>query len=326
MPPARADRGNAEPIEATVRSWVLARIAMAVPTAIGVAALSFLLLHFIPGDPIDAMLGETASTADRELLRQDLGLDQPLATEFASFLWKAAHGDLGTSLRWNRPVTDLILERAPATALLAGTAVAVSLVLALVLGCAAALRPFGLIDRLTLAAALAAVAIPNFWLGPMLILLFSIHLGWLPLSGYGSAAHLILPAFTLGASMSGLLARIVRSTVLETLREDYVRTAKAKGLAPTAVLIRHALAGALTPIITIVGLESGALLGGAVVTETIFSWPGIGRLVIEAINARDYPLVRGAVAVIALTYVAINLIADLLYGAADPRIRHGRQD
>lgn len=309
-----------------MRSWVLARIAMAIPTAIGVAAVTFLLLHFIPGDPIDAMLGETATTADREMLRRDLGLDQPLATEFVSFLWNAAHGDLGTSIRWQRPVSSLILERVPATALLAATAVAFSVLIALVLGCAAALRPYGMLDRITLAAALAAVAIPNFWLGPMLILLFSIHLGWLPLSGAGSAAHLVLPAFTLGASMSGLLARIVRSSVLETLREDYVRTARAKGLAPAAIITRHALRGALTPIITIVGLESGALLGGAVVTETIFAWPGVGRLVIEAINARDYPLVRGTVAVIALSYVAINLIADLLYAVADPRIRHERQD
>jgi peptide/nickel transport system permease protein len=304
-----------------VSRFLLRRLAIALPTALGVATLAFFLLHLVPGDAVDMMLGETARAADKASLRHDLGLDLPLAEQYVRFLTGLLKGDLGTSLRSGEPVAAMLVDRAAATAALALTAVLVSLAIAVPLGCLAALRPGGAVDRLALGFALAGVAIPNFWLGPMLILLFAVELGLLPVSGAGSPAHLVLPAVTLGASMAGLSTRLVRSTVLETLREDYVRTARAKGLSSTTVVLRHALGNALTPMITVVGLEAGGLLGGAVVTETIFAWPGVGRLVIDAISGRDLPVVRGAVLAIALVYVAVNLLADLAYAWADPRIR-----
>ncbi|MFT4569918.1 MAG: peptide/nickel transport system permease protein [Candidatus Binatia bacterium] len=303
-------------------AYIARRLATALPTALGVATLAFFLLHLVPGDAVDVMLGETATAADKGALRHDLGLDLPLGVQYLQFVSGLAHGDLGTSMRSGLPVSSILADRAGATAALALAAIVLSLMIALPLGCIAALRPNTFFDRAALGFALAGVAIPNFWLGPMLILVFSVNLGLLPVSGAGTPAHFVLPAITLGASMAGLSARLVRSTVLETLREDYVRTARAKGLSETVVVMRHALGNALTPMITIVGLEAGALLGGAVVTETIFAWPGIGRLVIEAISARDLPLVRGCVLAIALTYVVVNLIADLAYAWADPRIRY----
>lgn len=302
--------------------YTLRRLAIAIPTALGVATLAFFLLHLVPGDAVDLMLGETASASNKQTLRQDLGLDLPVSLQYLRFLGDLAQGDLGSSLRSGESVASILWQRAGATATLALASITCSLLLAIPLGCLAALRPNGWIDRFALGFALAGVAIPNFWLGPMLILLFSVQWGLLPVSGSGSLAHLILPAVTLGASMAGLTARLLRSTVIEILREDFVRTARAKGLTESTVVVRHALGNALTPMITVVGLEAGALLSGAIVTETIFAWPGIGRLVIEAINGRDLPLVRGAVLAIALTYVVVNLLADLAYAWADPRIRY----
>lgn len=297
------------------------RLLSALPTALGVATIVFALLHVMPGDPVEVMLGERATVADHAVLRHELGLDRPLLDQYLGYLNGLAHGDLGTSIHGGRSVAALIGERAPATLMLALAATLAAVVLALPLGIAAARHPHGVIDRLSLSASLLGVAIPNFWLGPMLIIAFAIQLRWLPVSGSGSWSHLILPAVTLGASMAGLLTRMTRTTVLETLHEDYIRTARAKGLDERRVLWRHALRNAATPILSLLGLELGALLAGSVITETIFAWPGLGRLLIDAIYARDYPVVQGCVLVIAVGYVTINLATDLAYAVANPRAR-----
>jgi peptide/nickel transport system permease protein len=302
---------------------LLARVlAPIVPRLLGVATLVFLFLHLIPGDPVDVMLGETALAADREALRQDLGLDRPIAERYVVYLWSLAHGDLGTSFALQAPVGQLILARYPATLQLAVAAMSICLALALPLGILAAARPRSILDGGSMALALVGVSVPNFALGPLLILVFSILLGWLPISGRGGPEHLVLPALTLGLSMAGVVARMTRAGLADTLREDYVRTARAKGLSAWRVLVRHALRNALLPVVTILGLQLGALLAGAIITETIFSWPGIGRLTVDAIAARDYPLVQGCVLAIATGYVIVNAATDLLYGLVDPRVRH----
>ena len=296
-------------------------LAALLPVALGVATVVFALSHLMPGDPVAVMLGENAAVADREALRRQLGLNQPLHLQYISYLGSLAQGDLGHSIHSGRPVASLLAQRAGATLELSAAAVLMTMALALPLGLIAALRPRGIGDRLSLTAGLAGVAIPNFWLGPMLIMLFSVKLGWLPVSGRGGPAHLLLPAFTLGASMAGILARMTRSALLEALGEDYIRTALAKGLSRRAVLVRHALRNALTPVLSVAGLELGALLTGSVITETIFSWPGIGRLMLEAIHARDYPVLQGCVLVFAAAYVVVNLVTDLAYLWANPRLR-----
>jgi len=302
---------------------VLSRIAALLPTLFGAASLVFLLLHLVPGDPVDVMIGESAAPASREQLRSHLGLDRPLAQQYASWIVSVAQGDFGTSIRSGRPVAAMIAERIPATALLALAASAIAVAIGLPLGAAAAAARGGRIDRFALAASLAAVATPSFWLGPMLMLVLSVALGWLPVAGSGTAAHLVLPALTLGAGMSGILIRMTRAALLETLSDDYVRTARAKGVAPARVLLVHALPNAASPLLSLLGLQLGAVLAGSVVTETIFAWPGLGRLVVEAIQARDYPVVQGAVLVIATATVIANLAAELLQGFVDPRVSQG---
>lgn len=301
--------------------YLIRRLIVLVPTVLGVATLVFVLLHAMPGDPVDVMLGESATPADREALRGQLGLDRPVLEQYATFMSRLGHGDLGRSLRGGAPVAAMVANRFPSTLLLTFAALAVALTLALPLGLVSAAKPHGLTDRLTLAASLVGVAIPNFWLGPMLILVFAVELGWLPVSGTGSAAHIVLPAVTLGLAMAGVLTRMTRATVLETLHEEYVRTARAKGASEQRVLWRHALANAATPMLSVVGLQFGSLLAGSVITETIFSWPGLGRLTMEAIQTRDYPVVQGCVLVIALSYVTVNVLTDLAYAWANPRIR-----
>jgi ABC-type dipeptide/oligopeptide/nickel transport system permease component len=298
------------------------RLALLVPTLLGMATLVFAFLHLVPGDPVEIMLGESAAPADVAALRHDLGLDRPLPLQYARFLVRAAQGDLGRSIAFRAPVTSVIAARYPATLELAGAAFVIALGLALPLGIAAAVRPGGLVDRLARLASLAGVCLPSFWLGPLLILLFSFQLGWLPVSGRGGPAHLVLPALTLGLGMMGILVRLTRTSLLGALREDYVRTARAKGLPEWRVLAVHALRNALGPVITVAGLQAGALLAGAIITETIFAWPGLGRLVVQAIDARDYPLVQGSVLAIGATYVAVNTATDLLHGVIDPRLRH----
>jgi len=286
-----------------------------------VSTLVFLFVHLIPGDPVEVMLGEQALATDKEALRRNLGLDRPLHLQYVGFIKGLLTGTLGRSLFTDEPVGETLLRHLGPTALLAGASLLIALAFALPLGILAALRQGSLLDRGAILLALTGVAIPNFVLGPLLILAFSIGLGWTPVSGAEGPSHLILPALTLGTAMAGILSRMIRSSLLETLGEDYLRTARAKGLPERVVILRHAFRTSLIPVITVVGLQAGGLLSGALITETIFAWPGLGRLTIQAINSRDYPLVQGAVLFIALGYVTVNFITDLLYARADPRIR-----
>jgi len=302
-------------------SGVGRRLLLLVPTVLGVLTLVVFLVHLIPGDPVEVMLGETASRADMSQLRADLGLDRPLGEQYARFLGGLARGDLGRSFFYRQPVLAVIGAALPATALLAAAALAVSLLIALPLGVLAAVRRGRIADRLALVGSLVVVSMPNFWLGPMLIILFSFRLGWLPVSGREGAASLVLPALTLGASLAAILVRMTRASMLDVLGEDYLRTARAKGVGERQVIARHALRNALLPVVTIVGLQFGALLSGAVITENVFAWPGVGTLLIQAITARDYPLVQGCVLVISLCYVAVNFLTDVLYAVIDPRVR-----
>jgi len=300
---------------------LLRRLALLVPTILGVVTLIFFLIHFIPGDPVELMLGETASTADLERLRADLGLDRPVAEQFGTFLLGLVRGDLGNSFFYRRPVVEVILEKLPATLELAAAAMVLALLLALPLGIVAAVRKDSFTDRAAMLASLVGISMPNFWLGPLLIILFSIKLGWLPVSGREGAASIVLPALTLGTALAALLSRMTRSAMLDVLGEDYLRTARAKGLSEKVVIVKHAFRNALLPVLTIVGLQFGALLSGAVITENVFAWPGIGSLLIQAINTRDYPMVQGCVLVISLGYVAANFLTDLLYSLSDPRVK-----
>jgi len=304
-------------------SYLVQRLAGALLVILGVVSIVFLLIHLIPGDPVEIMLGESASTADRAALRAGLGLDQPLAAQFLDYLGRLLQFDLGTSIHQRRPVSELLLERLPATGLLAAATLAVTVLLALPLGILAAVRKDTPWDSGAMGFSMLGVSIPNFWLGPLLILVFSLWLGWFPVSGREGAASVVLPALTLGTGLTAVLSRMVRSSMLEVLGEDYIRTARAKGLPGHRVVLRHALRNALLPVITLLGLQLGALLAGAVITETVFSWPGIGLLTIEAIQSRDYPLVQACVLLISLIYVVVNLLTDLAYAQVDPRIRLG---
>jgi peptide/nickel transport system permease protein len=302
-------------------SLLVRRLVLLLPTLFGVASLVFAFLHLVPGDPVEIMLGESAAPGDVAALRHDLGLDRPLAAQYVRFLAGAARGDLGGSIAFRAPVVDVIAARYPATLELAAAALLLALALALPLGVAAAVRPGSAIDRVTRLATLAGVCLPSFWLGPLLVFVFSMQLGWLPVSGRGGPAHLVLPAVTLGLGMIGILVRLTRASMLAALAEDWVRSARAKGAPEWRVLAVHALRNALLPVTTVAGLQAGALLAGAVITETIFGWPGLGRLLVQAIDARDYPLVQGCVLVIGFSYVAVNTATDLLGLAIDPRLR-----
>jgi ABC-type dipeptide/oligopeptide/nickel transport system permease component len=301
--------------------FLLRRLAHLLPVALLVATLVFSLLHLVPGDPIEMMLGDGAQAGDVAALRQRLGLDQPLAAQYGRFLAGLARGDLGVSIHSGEPVTRVIARHYPATLELALASLVVALAIALPLGIAAAVRRGGWVDHLSRWLALAGVSLPGFWLGPMLILLFAVHWGALPVSGRAGPASLLLPAVTLGAALAGLLTRMVRAALAEELVKPYVVAARGKGLAPGRVVARHALKNALVPVITVVGLQFGNLLTGAIIAETIFSWPGLGRLLIQSIRLRDYPLVQGGVLVMAVTYVLVNLLTDAAYAWVDPRIR-----
>jgi peptide/nickel transport system permease protein len=305
-----------------VGRFLARRLALTVPVLLGVATLVFSLIHFIPGDPAQAMLGETAAPADVEALRRQLGLDRPLLEQYGAFLAGAVTGDLGVSLRTEQPVTAQLLERVPATFQLAGASMLVAILFALPLGIAAAVKRGTAVDHTAMTVALAGVSVPNFWLGPLLALVFAVELGWLPVSGRGELAHLVLPAISLGAGLSAILARMTRASLLEELREPYVQAARARGVSRTRAVLRHAFRNSLIPVVTIVGLQFGVVLTGAVITETIFAWPGIGRLLIQSIGFRDYPLVQGCILFIAVVYVLVNLLTDLVYGVLDPRIRY----
>lgn len=303
--------------------YLISRLWQTVPVVFGVVTIVFFLLHMIPGDPVEIMLGENAVPAQKEELRRELRLDRPLAVQYADFLAGLPRGDLGTSFRSREPVLREILARFPATLLLALASMAVALLVALPLGVVSAMRPRTLVDHLAGFFAMLGLSMPNFWLGPLLILFFSIRLGVLPVGGSGTAAHLVLPAVTMGTGMAAILMRMLRSSLLEEVRREYVQVAAARGLSRRAAVVRHALRNALIPVLTVLGLQFGSLLAGSVITETIFSWPGIGRLTVQAIDARDYPLVQGCVLFLAALTVAVNLVTDLLYSRLDPRIRHG---
>jgi peptide/nickel transport system permease protein len=286
-----------------------------------VVSLVFLLIHLVPGDPILQMLGEGAPAADVQATRHLYGLDIPLGQQYLHYWRGVLHGDLGPSFRFNQGVTRLITQRYPYTLQLTLAALLVAMLLSIPAGVHSARRRNHWDDRLLSVVSLFGLSFPNFALGPILILLFSIKLGWLPVSGSGTFAHLILPAITMGGALAAILTRMVRTSMLEELGQDYIRTARAKGLPERTVVYGHALRNAMIPVITVLGLQFGALLAGAIVTETIFSWPGIGRLTIQAIGNRDYYLVQGCILAIGLTYVAVNLMTDLLYTVVNPRIR-----
>ena len=291
---------------------------------LGVATLVFSLIHFIPGDPAQAMLGEGAAPEDVAQLRERLGLDRPILVQYGSFLQGLARGDLGVSLRNDQPVLQQIVERMPATAELAFASMAVAVLIALPLGIIAAVWRGTAVDYGAMTLSLVGISIPNFWLGPLLAIVFAVELGWLPVGGRGTLAHLVLPSVTLGAALAAILARMTRASLLEELGEPYVLAARAKGVSRTRAILHHAFRNSLIPIVTILGLQFGVVLTGAVITETIFAWPGIGRLLIQSISFRDYPTVQGCVLLIAVTYVGVNLITDLTYGFLDPRIRVDR--
>jgi ABC-type dipeptide/oligopeptide/nickel transport system permease component len=300
---------------------LLQRFLLTLPALWLVLTLVFLLIHIVPGDPVEQMLGEGAAPGQIVQLRHALGLDQPLYVQYGRYLGRLAQGDLGQSLTFQAPVRRIIFERYPATLSLAFLALLVCAAIAIPAGVLAAYRRGHPADRAVGVFTLLGLAVPNFALGPVLILLFSIELGWLPVSGRGGPSYYILPAATLGAALAAILTRMVRGSMLEELSSDYVRTARAKGISTGAVLFRHAFRNALIPIITILGLQFGTLLAGTIVTETIFSWPGIGRLTVQAISARDYPLLQGCILVIAVSYVLVNLLTDVLYAVIDPRVR-----
>jgi len=292
-----------------------------VPVLFGVVLLTFLLVHSVPGDPVEVMLGESASSADRMQLRSDLGLDQPIYLQFGVYLNKLAHGDLGVSIHSKKPIVDLLAERLPATAKLALLALSFAILIGLPLGVVAALRVNQWPDKLANFISLSISAMPHFWMGPMLMMVFALWLGLLPVSGMERSVAIILPALTLGFGLAAILTRMTRASMLEVLHEDFVRTARAKGLAERSVILRHVLRAALLPIVTVLGLQLGSLLAGTVITETIFSWDGIGRLLVESIEKRDYPVTQACVLVVALVYVMVNLATDIIYIKIDPRVR-----
>jgi ABC-type dipeptide/oligopeptide/nickel transport system permease component len=303
--------------------YLIRRLLLTVPVLLGVATLVFALIHFIPGDPAQAMLGEGATPEEVHQLRERLGLNRPLVVQYGSFLKGLVRGDLGVSLRNDQPVTRQILERVPATAELAFASMTVAVLIAIPLGIIAAVWRGTAVDFSAMTLSLVGISVPNFWLGPLLAMIFAVELGWLPVGGRGTLAHLVLPAVTLGGALAAILARMTRASLLEELREPYVLAARAKGVSRTRAVLHHAFRNSLIPIVTILGLQFGVVLTGAVITETIFAWPGIGRLLIQSISFRDYPLVQGCVLIVALCYVFVNFAVDLVYAWLDPRIQLG---
>jgi ABC-type dipeptide/oligopeptide/nickel transport system permease component len=303
-----------------VTGYLLRRGLMMAPLMLGAASVVFLLIHLIPGDPAQAMLGPGALPADIQALQARLGLDRPLGVQFLHFLGGLLRGDLGVSIHYQDPVGALLLERLPATAVLAAATLAMALMLAVPAGVMAALRPSGAADRATAVLAAVALSLPSIWLGPLLVILFSIRLNWLPVSGADRPSSIVLPAATLAFSTGALLARLLRTSLAEELGSLYVRSARARGLSRLAAALRHALRNACGPVVTTVALQVGSLLTGAILTETIFAWPGLGRLLVRAISYRDYPLVQGCVLLFAALYIGTQLLCDAVRGALDPRV------
>jgi ABC-type dipeptide/oligopeptide/nickel transport system permease component len=297
------------------------RILLAIPALWLIVTMVFMLVHVVPGDPVQQMLGEGARAQDLQQLRHALGLDLPIPVQYEQYVAGVLRGNFGESFRFQQPVARVVLQHFPATIELAFVSLLVCLAISIPAGVWAAHRRGTSADHAVGIFTLLGLSVPNFALGPVLILIFSVLLGWLPVSGRGGIGHLVLPAVTLGAALAAILTRMVRTSVIEELSSDYVRTARAKGISEAAVLFRHAFRNALIPILTVVGLQFGALLAGTIVTETIFSWPGIGRLTVQAIEARDYPLLQGCFLLIAFCYVAVNLFTDVVYVFVDPRVK-----
>jgi peptide/nickel transport system permease protein len=306
-----------------VLKYLVRRIIALIPVALGVATLTFALIHLVPGDPVLAMLGDFAAPADVAQMRHELKLDLPLWQQYLYFLSGIVRGDLGESISQHEPVARLIRERFPATLELAVAGLFIAILLAFPLGMIAGANPGGAADMGAMGFAILGISVPHLYLGPLLMIVFSLDLGWFPLTGRGGLSHLVLPAVTLGTALAAIIARMLRQSLVQVLETDYMRTARSKGLSRAAAVLHHGLRNALTPVVTLMGLQAGALLTGSIVVEMIFSWPGLGRLMMTAINSRDYPLVEGCVLVFALTYVIINMLTDLLYSAVDPRIRLG---
>jgi peptide/nickel transport system permease protein len=311
--------------------YIMRRLLLMIPLMVGISVLTFAMIHAIPGDPIAVQFGMTSQGLDPasiDRIRQELGLNDPLPMQYVRYMGNLLRGDLGTSLTTKTPVTDEILARVPATLELTIAAMLIVTLVAVPLGVLSAVKRGSFLDHLAMGGAMLGVSMPGFWLGIMLILLFALYLGWFPTSGLDESSpadflkSLFLPAFTLGTILMGLVTRVMRSSMLEVLGQDYVRTANAKGLRPVTVLARHALQNALIPVVTILGLQFASLLGGAVIIETIFAWPGMGRLAVNAIWRRDYPVIMGTVLVFAVTVIMANLIVDILYTFIDPRIRY----
>ncbi len=303
-------------------AYLIRRILLAVPILLGVVAVVVISLEIVPGDPVALMLGEFATPESIEATRADLGLDRPLLVRYVEYIANVFQGDLGTSIKDRRPVATIIGETLPATAQLAGVAILVALAVGLPLGVASAARPHGVVDNAVRVLSLAGLSMPVFWTGLVFIVIFSVELGWFPVAGRGSWRHYVLPSITLALPSIAILARMTRASLLEVLQEDYVRTARSKGVGSLRILYKHALRNALIPVITALGLQLGQMLGGAVLTETVFSWPGLGRLTVFAIFNRDYLLVQGVVLVLATIYVSVNLLVDISYGFLDPRVRY----
>ena len=302
--------------------YILRRIVMLLPVLFGVTLVSFSLLHLVPGDPAEVLGGQEASKADIDRIRKEYGLDQPLVVQYARFVGNAVRGDLGISIQSRHPVRELLLQRLAFTLQLALASVLVAAALGLLAGIISSTRQYSFFDTASMLGALFGISMPIFWLGLLLILVFAANLQWLPSGGTGSIRHLILPAIALGSASAAVIARMTRASMLEVTRQDYIRTARATGYRERVVIFRHALKNAMIPVLTVFGLEFGSMLGGAVLTETVFSLPGIGRLLVEGIFARDYPVVQGAMILVASTFVLVNLLTDVAYAFFDPRIRY----
>jgi peptide/nickel transport system permease protein/oligopeptide transport system permease protein len=306
--------------------YVIKRLFSIIPVLIGISLLLFLMLRMLPGDPAQVLAGEMATPEEVEIIRHQLGLDRPIYTQYAFFLSRLSRFDLGRSARTQNPVTEEIWARLPNTMLLAIVAITLACLIGIPAGIISALRPYSLLDYTITVTALFGISMPVFWLGLMLVVVFAVWLNWLPAGGIGTWKHVILPSFTLASFVVAFIARMTRSTMLEVLSQDYTTTARSKGLKEKVVVVKHAFRNALIPIITVVGLQFGMLLGGAVLTETVFAWPGLGRLIVDSIRARDYPMIQGAILVFGLLfgllYILVNLAVDIIYAYVDPRIRY----
>ena len=302
--------------------YILKRLAMLIPVLFGVTVVSFSLLQIVPGDPAVLLAGEDANPEFIEAIRKEYGFDQPLHVQYLRFISHAVQGDFGVSIRNREPVVNLLMQRFTFTVQLSFLSILIAAFIGLVAGVISATRQYSIFDNLSMVGALFGISMPIFWLGLLLMLVFSVYLGWFPAGGSGGLKHLLLPAIALGAASAAVIARMTRASMLEVIRQDYIRTARANGLREWVVIYKHALKNAMIPVITVFGLEFGYMLGGAVLTETVFSLPGVGRLMVEGIFQRDYAVVQGSMILVAATFVFVNLVTDIAYALFDPKIRY----